>query len=42
MDPVAFRKLEHGEELGLGHAAALVVHERRDDVPLRAPVTIRA
>ena len=34
---IAFRKLEHGEELCLGHAAALVVHKVGDDVSLRAP-----
>ena len=40
MDPITFRKLEHGEQLCLGHATALVVHKVGDDVPLRAPANI--
>ena len=38
---IAFRKLEHGEELGLGHAATLVVHERGDDVLLRTSENVK-
>lgn len=37
MHSVRLGKLEHGEDLCLGHPVVTVVHKLGDDVPVRTP-----